>query len=187
MIIEWMAAGGEDSAARGAIPCPGNDVLKLVCLKMLVTHLEMGPLVDRILEGIDHLTRRYLSFEQMVGLVSVANIPCRTRQVLQRNLVKWVGAFGGDEWQNNCSRASIHGGHGRALAILSMLRAVAERNRREWESSKRYGQGKNQRRRLFRPALPVLENEARFQTCNHGWSCHGQYNEKCTGWARYRP
>lgn len=109
LIVEWMLAGGADSNAKGSIPYPNNDPLKLLSLNKLVAFLKIDSLENRTLKRINGITRNEpLSFEQMIRLFSVASIPFETHNVLQRNLARWVGALSSDEWKKKYSQASAH-------------------------------------------------------------------------------
>ena len=88
----------------------------------------------------------------MLRLLSVANIPPQTHEVLKRNLAKWVGIVSSDEWQKKCLQASADGAYTTTLSILGTLRAAAEQNREKRESSKRASEGKNQSRKFRRGA-----------------------------------
>lgn len=134
LIIEWMLAGGVDSNAKGAIPYPNFDLLKLLSLNKLVTFLEIDFLKNRTLNRIDSITRNQpLSFRQMMQLLSVADIPSETHAVLERNLPRWVAALNGDEWKEKFSRASTHSEQKPAVIILGKIRLAVEEN---WEKKK---------------------------------------------------
>lgn len=121
LVIEWMAGGGMDNA-RGAIPCPKNDILKLLSLNKLVVDLEITNLTDRTLRDIGALSLHgSLSSDQIARAFAIAQPFSQARTILERNLTKWVATFNHKDWEVKCQLASNKA----ALNILANLRATA--------------------------------------------------------------
>ncbi|MCJ1468569.1 hypothetical protein MMC07_007198 [Pseudocyphellaria aurata] len=134
LVVEWMLAGGVDSNAKGAIPYPNSDPLKLLCLNKHVAFLEIDFLKNPTLKRIDNITRNQpLSFEQMMILLSVVGIPSDTHSILERNFPRWIAALHGDEWKRKFSQASAHSEQKPAVIILGKLRLAVEEN---WDKKK---------------------------------------------------
>lgn len=160
LIIEWMLAGGVDSKAKGSIPYPHDNPLKLLCLNKLVAFLKINSLENRTLKRIDNITRNQpLGFEQMIRLFSVASIPSETHHVLQRNLSRWVGALSSDEWKKKCSQASTISEQKTALIILCKLRLAVEENRDKRKSLKSSASRANGQRQTVKKTTTLTENE----------------------------
>lgn len=152
-----MLAGGVDSKAKGSIPYPNDNPLKLLCLNKLATFLQIDSLENRTLKRIDNITRsQRLSFEQMSRLFSVASIPSETQIVLERNSSRWVAALTSDEWKR-CSQASTCSEQKPALITLGKLRLAIEENREKRKSLKLSSPRPNRRGQTVKKAA-ILTN-----------------------------
>lgn len=157
-VIEWMAGGGRDNA-KGVIPYPKNDLLKLLCLNKLVVYLEIPNLKDRTLRDTEALTKYgSVSSNQIARAFAIAQPLSQARAILEKNLTKWVASFNKKDWEAKCQLACNKA----ALGILTNLRSTAmiarAGQKTQNRGAKKNDQDPNHPKRAKKAVTPVNGN-----------------------------
>ena len=128
-IIEWMAAGGRDSTADGAIRYPQDCALNILALNKLAYCLRVISLYERTLSDFDHLTRRPLNKIMDVAVILTSdNVPPETSAVFQHNVKSWILAVDDTAWQAIFQKANSQGRQRNALIAVAQLRADSKKS-----------------------------------------------------------
>ena len=127
-IIEWMAAGNTYSTAKGAVKYPKGDLVNLVCLNQLATHLGINALQEETLKSIDLFTQRQrMDLTTIDRLAKKPDVSSEALAIIKTNTKKLIRSPKKQTWSEE---AEAHPGCFPAgLSFLAALgKEVAEEN-----------------------------------------------------------
>ena len=127
-VIEWMAAGNSYSTAKGAVKYPKDNLVNLVCLNQLATHLGVDGLKQETLKSIDLYTQRQrMDLTTIDRLFKKPDVSSEALAIIKTNTKKLIRGPKKQTWSEEAEEYP-----GRFPAGLSFLAAlgkeVAEEN-----------------------------------------------------------